>query len=99
MDLNDPKNGKKNNQLTVIHILLRNYYVYINIYVVGQGVQQNDKLGQEISKPPLTWSRKSVPLPPPTYSDVGAALTIYNTMCGLLQLSDKAINDNLHCFA
>ena len=40
---------EKNYKLTIIHILLRNYYVFINIYVVGQGDQQNDKVGQEIS--------------------------------------------------
>ena len=37
----------KNDQHTIIHILLRNYYVFKNIHVVGQGDQQNDKVVQE----------------------------------------------------
>ena len=61
----------KNDQLTIINILLRNYYVFINIYAVGQGDQQNDKDGQESA---------------PTCSDVGVALIRPATTDGLFHI-------------
>ena len=46
MAINDPK-VIKSDQHTIIHILLRNSLFFKNIYVVGQGDQQNDKVGQK----------------------------------------------------
>ena len=42
----------KNYQLTIIHVLLRNYYVFLNIYVVGQGDQRTIKLVKKALNPP-----------------------------------------------
>ena len=65
------KKWSKSNQHTIIHILLKNFLK--NIYVVGQGDQQNDKVGKKSPYPPFTWSRKSIP--PPNRLDVEAALS------------------------
>ena len=52
--------------------VLRNYYVFINIYVVGQGDQQNDKVGQEIFSPPPPHLVKKVHAPPHLFGPSGS---------------------------
>ena len=39
--------GLQKDQLTIIYIITKSYYVFLNIYVVGQADQQNDKVCQE----------------------------------------------------
>ena len=53
----------KRDQNTIIHILLTNY-VLLNIYVVGQGDQHNDKVGQKSPTPLPLHLVKKVDTPP-----------------------------------
>ena len=45
MDINDQK-GPQIDQLSIIHLLFKKFLWFFDFYVVGQGDQHNDKVGQ-----------------------------------------------------
>ena len=74
MDINDQK-GPQIDQLSIIHLLFKKFLWFFDFYVVGQGDQQNDKVGQGDQLMEIVGHESFTP---PTRADFGAAL--YNTL-------------------